>query len=139
MCFLLAFGQFALFLVIGIYYAFGAHGVKGITPPKFWDSATGACTLTLAGHEGNVNSVVFSADGVSVLTASKYRTAKVWGSIMDACMLTLTGHEGVVNSAVFSADGVSVLTASKNCTAKVWDSTTGPCKLTLTGHDATLF
>ena len=79
--------------MIGIYYAFGAHGVKGITPPTFWDSATGACTLILAGHEGDVNSAVFSADGVSVLTASKNCTAKVWDSTTGPCKLTLTGHD----------------------------------------------
>jgi len=101
---------------------------------KIWDSSTGECKQTLSGHEGCVNSAVFSADGSRILTASGDRTAKIWDSSTGECTQTLSGHAGAVRSAVFSADESRILTASRDCTAKIWDSSTGECKQTLSGH-----
>ena len=46
-------------------------------------------------------SVVLSADGSSVLTASDDETARMWDSFSGECKQTFSGHTGYVMSAVF--------------------------------------
>lgn len=81
-------------------------------------------------HEGGVTSATFSADGSSILTASKgeHPEARVWRwSLTDPWqdLLVLRGHEGPITSAVYSPDGKSIMTASWDSTAIIWDATTG--------------
>ena len=70
---------------------------------KIWDASTGECKQTFSGHSNFVRSAVFSADGLSVLTASHDKTAKIWDASTGECKQTLSGHSYFVNSAVFSA------------------------------------
>ncbi|MBL4757307.1 MAG: WD40 repeat domain-containing protein [Rhizobiales bacterium] len=72
------------------------------------------------GHEGVVNSAVFSPDGTRVLTASFDRTARLWDIATGNHVAVFAGHEGVVFSAVFSPDGTRMLTASADKTARLW-------------------
>ena len=88
----------------------------------------------IAGHDGCVQSAVFSADGSCVLTASSDCTAKLGDASTGECQRTLAGQDDVVLSAVFSADGSSALTASDDGTTKIWDVSTGECQQTLAGH-----
>jgi len=87
---------------------------------KIWDTSTGECTQNLHGHDGAVESAVFSGDGASVLTASRDTTAKIWDIFTGECTQTFSGHSGDVYCAMFSGDGSSVLTASDDNTAKIW-------------------
>jgi hypothetical protein len=43
-----------------------------------WDTASGEELLTLKGHDGNVNSVAWSTNGLRILTSSADGAAKVW-------------------------------------------------------------
>lgn len=131
---------------------------------KIWNAESGECTQTFAGHSDHydgdaddddesedddnskcVNSVRFSADGTTVLTASSDGTGKIWDVETGACKQTFAGHSrlqsengdlGGVNSAVFSADGAAVLTAGADGTAKIWSALTGECTQTFLSHSA---
>eukprot|EP00440_Ansanella_granifera_P033133 gb/GFBE01035950.1/.p1 GENE.gb/GFBE01035950.1/~~gb/GFBE01035950.1/.p1 ORF type:complete len:463 (+),score=51.61 gb/GFBE01035950.1/:1-1389(+) len=60
-----------------------------------------AVDSNLGGHVGDINSAVFSADGMFVLTASHDRTTKLWHVITGMCVKTCAGHSGAVNMAQF--------------------------------------
>ena len=47
---------------------------------KIWNTATGDCLLTIAGHTREVHSAIFSPDGSLILTTSSDMTAKIWSS-----------------------------------------------------------
>ena len=49
--------------------------------------------LILKGHEDNVNSAAWSADGQRIVTASYDKTAKVWDTETGQELATLTGHD----------------------------------------------
>jgi WD40 repeat protein len=86
----------------------------------------------LTGHQSEVYSASFSADGKRIVTASVDNTAKVW-DISGKLIATLTGHQAEVISASFSPDGKRIVTASGDKTAKVWDLN-GKLIATFTGH-----
>ena len=56
--------------------------------------------LTLTGHDGAVNSAVYSADGQRIVTTSFDQTAKVWQAKTGQELLTMTGHDDGVKSAL---------------------------------------
>ena len=84
--------------------------------------------MTLTGHDGVVNSVVYSADGQWIVTASFDQTAKVWDTKRGKELLTLTGHDDGVKSAMYSPDSSCIVTtgwSKGKGEAKVWQAKTG--------------
>jgi WD40 repeat protein len=71
-------------------------------------------------HTSDLNSAVFSPDGLTILTASWDRTARLWDHQGNE-LAVLRGHEGPVSSAVFSPDGQTILTVSRDHTARLWN------------------
>src|SRR5439155_1438894 len=100
----------------------------------YWDRLCHSSLLDLKGHTGEIWSVVFSADGKRLASASRDQTVKVWDATSDQETLTLKGHTGGVTSVAFSADGKRLASASWDQTVKVWDATNGQETLTLMGH-----
>ena len=72
----------------------------------------------LNGHTGAVNTVQFSPDGQSILTASDDGTARLWHVNAGEALI---GHTNFVGKAAFSLDGKTVATASSDDTTRVWD------------------
>lgn len=66
------------------------------TVVMLWDVNANTCVQALAGHEDDVNSASFSADGNSVVTASKDGTVRVWSATSGECSQKLAGHIGDV-------------------------------------------
>ncbi|EXL39506.1 hypothetical protein FOCG_17883 [Fusarium oxysporum f. sp. radicis-lycopersici 26381] len=95
-----------------------------------WD----ACLLTLEGHSGYVNSVVFSHDSKKVASASFDKTIRIWDAETGECERELKGHSNRVNSVVFSHDSRKVASASWDKTIRIWDAETSKCKRVLEGH-----
>lgn len=89
------------------------------TPTPTLPLATGS--IPLLGHEGGINSVVFSPDGELVLAASDDGTARLW-NLEGELVLTLSGHSGAVNDASYSLDGRLVATSSDDRTVRLWTS-----------------
>lgn len=101
---------------------------------KIWNR-DGDLIRTLIGHQGTVNSVAFSPDGM-LLSASKDQTAKLW-NLDDESSITLTGHSDRVWDATWSADGQLIATASRDGTIKLWQRN-GSLKATLEGHNSAI-
>lgn len=95
------------------------------------DVKWGPCIQTLEGHEDTITSVVCSADGQRLATASRDRTVKIWDYHTGGCLLTLKGHDKTVGSVAFSADCQKVVSSSSDGTVKIWDARVGNCLQTL--------
>lgn len=63
-----------------------------------WDPRAGKRITKFRGHTGNVRSILLSATGDLVMTASSDQTVKLWSVTAGRCMHTLTMH----NHSVFS-------------------------------------
>jgi WD40 repeat protein len=99
------------------------------------DVATGKVVAILAGHKEDVNSAVFSRDGMRVVTASDDKTARIWNAVTGEIIAVLKGHDKRVNLARFSPDGTLVITVSDDKTARLWDAATGNEISILRGHE----
>jgi uncharacterized protein with WD repeat len=94
----------------------------------------GSLLHTLEGHTNVVTSVVFSAEGDRLASASTDKTVRVWDAKTGQPLHTLEGHTEYVNSVVFSAEGDRLASASGDKTVRVWDVKTGQPLHTLEGH-----
>lgn len=86
------------------------------------------------GHEGDVSSASFSADGAHVATASSDKSARLWHAAGGQQIAVLRGHTDAVNSVAFSPDGKCIATASDDRTARLWDANDAREIGTLQGH-----
>ena len=87
----------------------------------------------LVGHTAPVLSVSFSADGKSVVTASRDHDARTWDVRTGALLRVLRGHFALVSDARFSPDGRWVVTAGP-ITAGLWNAASGKLIYLLRGH-----
>jgi len=86
-------------------------------------------------HEAGVNTVVFSPDGRTLLSASEDNSARLW-DVANGKLLATLPHKGAVWFAVFSPDGLAIVTASEDGTALVWDAKTGQPRTPPLRHSA---
>ena len=61
---------------------------------KLWDLESGKIHSTLEGHEGEIISLNFNADGDRILTGSFDGTAIVWDTRIGKPVQVLAGHTG---------------------------------------------
>src|SRR5439155_5437216 len=90
---------------------------------------------------GQVNSINWSRDGRSLVTASDDGTARVWDAQTGAMKVTVTmpaSGQGAgasagtqVTLAQFSPDGGSILTLGSDEVVRTWDVATGNAKVVL--------
>lgn len=86
------------------------------------------------GHTNIVNSVNYSPDGKSIVTASRDNTAKIWDIESGNLLHNLEDHTSFVVYANWSPDGSKIASASWDNTAKIWDANTGSVIHSLIGH-----
>ena len=77
---------------------------------------------------GAVNSVVFSPDGKTLVSASADHRVRLWEADTGQLETTLEGHTGRVYSVAFAPDGKTLASSSAEGTVRLWEGGTGQLK-----------
>jgi WD40 repeat protein len=75
----------------------------------------------LEGHEGPINSVSYTPNGVHVLTASSDMTIRLWESLSGKEIRVLSGHTGQVTSLAVDPSGRMAFSGASDNTIRLWD------------------
>ncbi len=101
--------------------AIGVDNTGWVYEIDFSQAVPARFLYNLIGHQGNINSIVFSPDGKTVVTTAGNNTpgnnrAKIWDAETGQEQYTLAGD---TNYAAFSPDGNRLLTSSGG--VQIWD------------------
>ena len=101
---------------------------------EVWDVATGKRLRSLV-HKDAVNSVAFSPDGRTIVTASGSEhdskkeptdyNVRLWNVATGRLLRAIGGFDGLVHAVVFTKDGRSLVSASDDGTVRMWNVLTG--------------
>ncbi|KAJ6624922.1 WD40-repeat-containing domain protein [Mycena sp. CBHHK59/15] len=110
---------------------------------RIWAVGSGALVEQLRGHQDSVYSVVFTRDGLGLVSGSLDNTLKYWdlrgakarkeGGKPSQCTTNFTGHKDYVLSVAVSHDAQWVVSGSKDRGVQFWDSA-GVVQCMLQGH-----
>ena len=105
---------------------------------KIWDVHTGKIVKAIAGHQKQIWSIAFSADGQMLVSAGDDETVKLWSVNTGEVIRTLYGHKNRIWAVTFSPDAKTLVSGSDDRIVKLWDVDTGQCIRTIQGyHKAT--
>ena len=105
---------------------------------KVWQLSSGQCVRYLPkAHSQGITHIVFSKDGLQLLTASFDGSARIHGLKSGKTLKEFRGHSSFVNCALFSKDGNSIFTGSSDGSLKGWDVRTSECLTTFRPGQAT--
>jgi WD40 repeat protein len=85
------------------------------------DLLSGKERSATAGFSGSPNSLVFAADGETVVSANPDFSLTRWDVSAARSLETLRGHSSAVRQAVFDRDGTTLYTVGDDGTAIAWD------------------
>ncbi len=105
----------------------------GFAGYKYWISQQPS---TFMGHGGEVNTVIVSPDGRTIISGSDDKTLRIWDLNSQKLLRTLKGHTDWVYAVVISADSQTIVSGSKDKTIKLWQLASGKQSQTLTGHSS---
>uniref|UniRef100_A0A4E9DR71 RelA/SpoT domain-containing protein n=1 Tax=Gibberella zeae TaxID=5518 RepID=A0A4E9DR71_GIBZA len=83
------------------------------------------CILAMEGHNGIVESVVFSHDGSLLASGSSDSKVMIWDVLTGTCLHTLSGHESHVVALAFSNKNYELASGYQDRTIKIWDANNG--------------
>jgi WD40 repeat protein/DNA-binding SARP family transcriptional activator len=86
---------------------------------RVWDPGGGSAVV-MRGHDDEVTTAVFTADGSKVLSSSKDGKLRLWDARTGAALAVLQSDEGVVADVALSRDG-KIATLSKNTVVQVFE------------------
>ena len=92
---------------------------------RLWDAATGAELRRFAGHTGAVKCVLFTPDGMWLVSGADDRTVRVWDVQLGHEVFRLTRHTGGVTGLAILPEANQLLTASRDGTVRVWELRNG--------------
>lgn len=98
---------------------------KGGWEWKHLFSRLDASDCVLQGHEGPVQSVAFSPDGQTLLSASNDGTLRFWNLSTQSLERTLQAHNGKVSQAMYTPSGQQVVALGDDDCIRVWDAQSG--------------
>lgn len=118
--------------------AVGRHGVIEFVKPD-----TREVLRKLEGHRGNVNGLVFTADGTTLFSASGENAllgeVRQWSVTDGKLVRTFEGHRDTIYALALSPDGKTLATGSYDQQIKLWNVETGAELRTLRGHNGAVF
>ncbi len=98
-----------------------------------WDITSGENTLTLPGHPRGSLAVVYSRDGMHIITAGRDAKIRVW-NLEDGEETTVLNETIPIYSLAVSPNGRQIAAGGIDGTVKVWDLETARLLFELTGH-----
>jgi len=100
-----------------------------------FNALTGSQTAVFSGHTDQVNSLVFSSDGTSLVSGSFDQTVKLWDVQTGGVVKTFFGHTGAVCSVSISADCTRIASGSGDNTICLWNIQAGECHCVIEQQD----
>ena len=100
------------------------------------NTITGSQSGVLSGHTREVNCVVFSSDGTSLVSGSYDKTVKLWDVQTGGVVKTFFGHMNIVWSVSISADSTIIASGSEDKTIILWNVQTGESYHTIQQPDS---
>ncbi|UKZ55218.1 hypothetical protein TrVGV298_009037 [Trichoderma virens] len=95
------------------------------------ENSWGKQIQTLEGHEGRLESIAFSPNGLLLTSSAKDKTVKVWNLATGTLRQTFTGYSNPVICMAFTSDSQVLVSVSQDITIKLWDVTTGVLQQTI--------
>ena len=86
--------------------------------------STSRLRMTLLGHEGAINDVIYSPDGKLIASAGHDGTARLWET-STGNQLFILNHPAVVNHVSFSSNGERLATSAADGRVRLWDVASG--------------
>jgi len=118
--------------------AVGRYGVAELAKPDTREVVT-----KLVGHDGNVNALIFSADGKTIYAASGENAVrgqiKIWNVADGRLLRVIEGHRDTIYALALSPDGKTLASGSYDQQIKLWNAETGAEVKTLRGHNGAVF
>lgn len=90
-------------------------------PIRIWDVETGMLVKELAGHRGDVKSLVFIDDGQILVSGSYDKTIKIWDVAGGALLTTMTGHGDFVQTIAVSQSARYLASGGGVAEIKIWE------------------
>jgi WD40 repeat protein len=95
--------------------------------------------LTLKGHNNDVKTIAFSADGKTIVRGSIDKTVILWDVQTGQVKQRFTKHQGMVWSLAFSSDQATIASACYEIgDVWVWDAQTGEARRRLSPRLSTM-
>ena len=92
-----------------------------------FDAVTGVYTSVLSGHTSSVCSLIFSLDGIFLVSGSNDQTVNLWDVQTGGVVKTFNGHTHSVKSVSISPDHTMIASGSDDKTIRLWNIWTGEC------------
>jgi WD40 repeat protein len=101
---------------------------------RVWDALSGEERLQVAGHEGRINTAIWSPDGNLLATAGDDGTVRLWNAESGDQESLIEPETESVWSLAWSPDGNRLIIGEYEGLVAIWDATTVELLETLSGH-----
>ncbi|KAF8790953.1 Telomerase protein component 1 like protein [Argiope bruennichi] len=92
---------------------------------EIWDTVSLEKKLTLSSSGYSVKSIVYTLDGLNIITSYMNSDVTIWSSEQGLKISCLKGHVLPVKSISYSPEGDKIISGSDDCTLKVWPAESG--------------